>query len=122
MGQNRLNKLRLDEKESLRVAQNTKRAISIRTKICFQPSQDLSPIYEEINGVSRSSISGTSVSSGSRSVISTGSSGNQTTGNDPGLLVSASGIERGKFYYALYQFNATEPTMMSLYRGKVSCD
>ncbi len=36
----------------------------------FQPSQDLSPIYEEIHGGSRSSISSTSCSSGgSRSVI-----------------------------------------------------
>ena len=86
--------------------------------IRFQPSQDLSPIYEEIHGGSRSSISGTSVSSGgSRSVISTGSS---LTGNDPGPAISASGIERGKFYYALYEFAASEQSMLHLFRGQVT--
>jgi hypothetical protein len=34
-------------------------------------------------------------------------------------VVTGPCIERGKFYYALYQFNATDSTMMSLYRGKV---
>jgi hypothetical protein len=83
----------------------------------LQPSQDLSPIYEEIHGGSRSSISGTSVSSGgSRSVISTGSS---ATGNDAGPAVSVTGIERGKFYYALYEFAAAEASMMPLFRGQV---
>lgn len=91
----------------------------LKIRFLFQPSQDLSPIYEEIHGGSRSSISGNSVSSGSRSVISTGSSGNHVIGSDNGILVSGSGIERGKFYYALYQFTASESTMLSMFRGQV---
>jgi hypothetical protein len=54
---------------------------------------------------------------------SSGSSGTHqaVAGNEgQGLQISASGIERGKFYYALYEFAASEPTMLHLFRGQVN--
>jgi len=52
-----------------------------------------------------------------RSVISTSSSGSNTTGNEDGQMTS--GFHLGHFYYALYDFKATEATMLQLYRGQV---
>ena len=72
-----------------------------------QFSQDLSPIYEEIHGGSRSSVS--SASSGARS--NTGSTSNSST--------TSSSSDKGKFFYSLYDFEATDETMLSTKRGQV---
>ena len=69
-----------------------------------QVSQDLSPIYEEIHGCSRSSVS-------------SGSSSNRSTSNSS--TTSSSSGDRGKFFYSLYDFEATDATMLSAKRGQV---
>jgi len=72
-------------------------------------SQDLSPIYEEIHGCSRSSVS--SGSSSNRSNVST--NGNSSTNSSSGSS------EQGRFFYSLYDFEATDTTMISTQRGQV---
>ena len=80
---------------------------NIFENIYFQISQDLSPIYEEIHGGSRSSVSsGSCASSGGRSASTSNSS-------------NSSSSDRGKFYYSLYDFEATDATMLSAKRGQV---
>ena len=66
----------------------------------FQASQDLSPIYEEIHG-------------GSRSTVSTTSSGSSS-----GVSATAAAA-CGKFHYSLFDFAASETTMLSVARGQV---
>jgi hypothetical protein len=64
----------------------------------------LSPIYEEIHGGSRSSVSsGSGVSARSASSSSS----------------SSAASDRGKFFYSLYDFDATDGTMLSVKRGQV---
>ena len=74
-----------------------------------QPSQDLSPIYEEIHGGSRSTVS--SGSGGSAGSGGTGSSNSSGVGHAPHA--------RGKFFYSEYAFTATDSTMLSITRGQV---
>ena len=69
----------------------------------LQASQDLSPIYEEIHGGSRSTVSTTS--SGSSSGVS--------------RATAAAAAACGKFHYSLFEFAATETTMLSVARGQV---
>ena len=80
----------------------------------FQISQDLSPIYEEIHGGSRSSVSsrGSCASSGGRSA----SSRSASTSNSSH---SSSASDLGKFFYSLYDFEATDATMLTAKRGQV---
>ena len=63
--------------------------------------QDLSPIYEEIHG-------------GSRSTASTSSSSSSNTNANASAL-----LNHGKFHYSLYDFTATDSTMLNLGRGQV---
>ena len=74
----------------------------------LQFSQDLSPIYEEIHGCSRSSVSSAS-SGGARS--NAGSTSNSST--------TSSSSDKVKFFYSLYDFEATDETMLSTKRGQV---
>eukprot|EP00095_Tigriopus_kingsejongensis_P009498 maker-scaffold1595_size34508-snap-gene-0.8 protein:Tk09498 transcript:maker-scaffold1595_size34508-snap-gene-0.8-mRNA-1 annotation:"dynamin-binding protein" len=63
-----------------------------------EPSQDLSPIYEEIHGGSRSTAS-----------TSSGSSSGAVHGNQA----------KGKFHYSMFDFKATDSTMLTVKRGQV---
>lgn len=65
-----------------------------------EPSQDLSPIYEEIKGGSRSTVSSSS-----------GASSNSS--------YAQSKCPRGKFFYSLFDFDATDETMLSVKGGQV---
>ena len=76
--------------------------INFFTPARAQASQDLSPIYEEIHGGSRSTVSTTS--SGSSSGVS---------------RATAAAAACGKFHYSLFEFAATETTMLSVARGQV---
>ena len=87
--------------------------------IFLQPSQDLSPIYEEIHGGSRSSVSSGSGSSGGV--------GHRTIGFSRLQQHSRHQVEtdnnnqmKPKFYYSLYEFQATDQAvMLSLTKGQV---
>ena len=68
----------------------------------------MSPIYEEIHGCSRSSVSSAS-SAGARS--NAGSTSNSST--------TSSSSDKGKFFYSLYDFEALDETMLSTKRGQV---
>eukprot|EP00094_Tigriopus_californicus_P005635 TCALIF_05432-PA protein Name:"Similar to DNMBP Dynamin-binding protein (Homo sapiens)" AED:0.05 eAED:0.05 QI:0/0.53/0.43/1/0.8/0.87/16/1294/2068 len=70
------------------------------SEVASQQSQDLSPIYEEIHG-------------GSRSTVSTSSSSTSSGGAQ-----GARGAQ-GKFHFSLYAFTATDSTMLSVKRGQV---
>ena len=62
-----------------------------------QQRQDLSPIYEEIHGGTRSTVSSSSSSSSSSTKLN----------------------PKGKFHYSLFAFTATDATMLSVGRGQV---
>ncbi len=81
----------------------------------MQPSQDLSPIYEEIHGGSRSTVSSSSYAT-SNSSSSSGGGGSGSAAAAAGGL--GKGV-RGKFHYSLYAFTATDSTMLSVKRGQV---
>jgi hypothetical protein len=90
----------------------------VLTFIFLQPSQDLSPIYEEIHGGSRSSVSSGSGSSGGVGHRSVGLNRLQhhvrheaSDNNNP---------IKAKFYYSLYEFQATDQAvMLTLTKGQV---
>ena len=83
----------------------------------FQPSQDLSPIYEEIHGGSRSSVSSGSGSGGS------GVGGTAARRSAQHRAESAAHHEEKqalKFYYSMYDFEATDKAvMLTLKTGQV---
>ena len=82
----------------------------------FQISQDLSPIYEEIHGGSRASVSsrGSCASSGGRSASSRSASTSNSSHSN-----SSANSDLGKFFYSLYDFEATDATMLTAKRGQV---
>ena len=71
----------------------------------MQALTDLSPIYEEIHGGSRSTVSSATASSGSSSGVAS--------------RATAAVAACGKFHYSLFEFAATENTMLSVTRGQV---
>ena len=87
----------------------------------IQPSQDLSPIYEEIHGGSRSSVSSGSGSSGGVGHRAIGFSRLQHHSNrHENSTENNSHPIKPKFYYSLYEFQATDQAvMLSLSKGQV---
>ena len=90
---------------------------------CFlQPSQDLSPIYEEIHGGSRSSVSSGSGSSGGVGHRAIGFSRLQQHSRHQAHQPEPENNNqmKAKFYYSLYEFQATDQAvMLSLSKGQV---
>ena len=88
------------------------------TFISLQPSQDLSPIYEEIHGGSRSSVSSGSGSSGGVGHRSVGF--NRLQHHVRHEATENNNTTKAKFYYSLYEFQATDQAvMLSLTKGQV---
>ena len=83
----------------------------------FQPSQDLSPIYEEIHGGSRSTVSTTS--SGSSSGAHHGALNATARAALASLKAARLAEVEGKFHYSEYAFTAIDSTMLSVSRGQV---
>ena len=87
----------------------------------FQPSQDLSPIYEEIHGGSRSSVSSGSGSSGGVAHRQGGLNRMQPQHHVRHEVTDNNNTSHeSKFYYSLYEFQATDhAVMLSLTKGQV---
>merc|ERR1711894_255020 len=84
-----------------------------------EQSQDLSPIYEEIHGGSRSSVSSGSGSSGGVGHRPVGFSRSHHHTNRHETIESTIQA-KPKFYYSLYEFQATDQAvMLSLAKGQV---
>ena len=83
------------------------------------PSQDLSPIYEEIHGGSRSTVSSSSCATSHSSSSGANANASAAASVVSGAISAEVHAAKGKFHYSLYGFVASDSTMLSVKRGQV---